>query len=48
VDNGSLSYTLSNGENGSMSLQDIDWEATTKLNSERNVQVTLRNRVSDN
>jgi len=48
VDNGTLSYTLANGANGSMSLEDIDWETTTKLNTERNVHVTLRGRVSEN
>jgi hypothetical protein len=47
-DNGTLSYTLPSGSNGSISLEDIDWETTTKLNSERNVQVTLKSRVSDN
>jgi hypothetical protein len=48
VDNGTLSYTLPSGSNGSIPLQDINWESTTKLNSERNVKVTLRSRVSDN
>ena len=48
VDNGSLSYTLPSGSNGSIPLQDINWETTTKLNSERNVKVTLKSRLSDN
>jgi hypothetical protein len=48
VDNGSLSYTLPSGSNGSIPLQDINWETTTKLNSERNVKVTLKSSVSDN
>ena len=48
VDNDTLSYTLSNGATGSMSLEDVDWDTTTRLNSERNVKVTLPNGVSDN
>jgi len=48
VDNGTLSYTLPSGGNGSISLADIDWETTTKLNSDRNVHVTMKSRVSDN
>lgn len=48
VDNDTLSYTLTNGSTGSMSLEDIDWDATTKLNSERNVHVALPSGVSDN
>lgn len=48
VDNGTLSYTLANGTNGSMSADDVDWETTTKLNSERNVKVTLPAGLSDN
>ena len=47
-DNGSISYTLPGGESGTIPLQDVDWETTTKLNSERNVHVTLRSRLSDN
>jgi hypothetical protein len=47
-DNGTLSYTLPSGSNGSISLEDIDWETTTRLNSERNVKVTLKSRVSEN
>jgi hypothetical protein len=48
VDNGSLSYTLPSGSNGSIPLQDIDWETTTKLNSERNVKVMLKSKLTDN
>lgn len=47
-DNGSLNYTLPSGSSGSIPLQDIDWETTTKLNSERNVKVTLKSQLSDN
>ena len=47
-DNGSLNYTLPSGSNGSIPLQDIDWETTTKLNSERNVKVTLKSQLTDN
>jgi hypothetical protein len=48
VDNGTLSYTLPSGSNGSIPLQDVNWETTTKLNSGRNVKVTLKSRLSDN
>jgi hypothetical protein len=48
VDNGSLSYTLPSGSNGSIPLQDINWETTTRLNSERNVTITLKSRLTDN
>ena len=48
ADNGSLSYTLPSGSNGSIPLQDINWESTTKLNSERNVKVTLKSKLTDN
>jgi hypothetical protein len=48
VDNGTLSYTLPSGSNGSIPLQDINWESTTKLNSERNVKVTLKSKLNDN
>ncbi len=48
VDNGSLSYTLPSGSNGTIPLQDINWESTTKLNSERNVKVTLKSKLTDN
>lgn len=48
VDNGTLSYTLSNGSTGSMSMEDIDWDTTSKLNSQRNVKVTLPGQVSEN
>lgn len=48
ADNGSLSYTLSSGGNGTIPLQDINWESTTKLNSERNVKVTLKSQLTDN
>ncbi len=48
VDNGSLSYTLPSGSNGSIPLQDINWESTTRLNSERNVKVTLKSKLTDN
>ncbi len=47
-DNGSLNYTLPSGSNGSIPLQDIDWETTTRLNSERNVKVTLKSQLTDN
>ena len=45
VDNGSLAYVLSNGGEGNIDLREIDWGATTQLNSERNVRVTLRTGV---
>jgi hypothetical protein len=48
VDSGSLSYTLPSGSNGSIPLQDINWESTTKLNSERNVKLTLKSKLTDN
>jgi hypothetical protein len=38
-----LSYTLSDGDQGMVALDNIDWSATTRLNSSRNVRVTLRN-----
>jgi hypothetical protein len=48
VDSGSLAYVLSNGSAGNVDLQEIDWGATTQLNSERNVRVTLRIGVQTN
>jgi hypothetical protein len=48
VDNGSLAYVLSKGGQGAVSLQDIDWESTTKLNSERNVKITLKSTGQNN
>jgi hypothetical protein len=48
VDNGSLAYVLSNGSEGNVDLQAIDWSATTQLNSERNVRVTLRSGLQSN
>ena len=48
VDNGSLAFVLSNGSEGTVDLQEVDWSATTRLNSERNVRVTLRLGVQSN
>lgn len=38
-----LGYVLSDGDQGLLALNRIDWSLTTKLNSQRNVRVTLRN-----
>lgn len=36
-------WYVSDGDKGTVGLRDIDWSTTTKLNSARNVRVTLRN-----
>jgi hypothetical protein len=40
-DQGVLSYVLASGTAGTFALRDIDWDTTTRLNSERGVRVTL-------
>ena len=42
VDRNSLGYVLSNGDRGSLELSEVDWDATTQLNSGRGVRVSLR------
>ena len=41
-DHDSLSYEFSDGSQGAVLLNSIDWSTTTRLNSARNVRVTLR------
>lgn len=41
---GTLDYTLASGHSGSFALSSVDWDTTTRLNSERGVRVTLRRR----
>jgi hypothetical protein len=36
-----ISYTLASGGSGVISSDDVDWSATTKLNTQRGVRVTL-------
>lgn len=42
VNSENLDYTLANGSAGSLALSTVDWDTTTRLNSERGVRVTLR------
>ena len=37
-----LDYVLASGESGEIALNEVDWSATARLNSERHVRVTLR------
>jgi hypothetical protein len=39
---GRITYTLAGGGSGVIGTDEIDWSATTRLNSERGVRVTLR------
>jgi hypothetical protein len=39
---GRITYTLASGGSGVISTDEIDWSATTRMNSERGVRVTLR------
>jgi hypothetical protein len=38
-----ITYTLAGGGSGVISTNDVDWTATTQLNAERGVRVTLHN-----
>ena len=46
-DQGQLRY-VSGGDKGTVSLRDIDWSVTTRLNIARNVRVVLRNLPAEN
>lgn len=46
-DRGQLWY-VSGGDKGTVSLRDIDWSVTTRLNTVRNVRVLLRNAPAEN
>jgi hypothetical protein len=39
---GRLTYTLAGGGGGVISADDVDWSATTRVNSARGIRVTLR------
>lgn len=39
---GRISYTLASGGSGVISTDEVDWSATTRVNSQRGVRVTLR------
>ncbi|HEY6273270.1 MAG TPA: hypothetical protein VIX19_14920 [Terriglobales bacterium] len=41
-------WYVSDGDKGTVALRDIDWSATTKLNTARNVRVVLRNAPVEN
>jgi hypothetical protein len=41
---GRITYTLASGGGGVISTDDIDWDTTTRVNSERGVRVTLHNK----
>jgi len=47
LDHDQLWY-VSDGDKGMVALRDIDWSATTRLNSARNVRVVLRNVPAEN
>jgi len=38
---GRITYTLANGGGGVVSAEDVDWTATTRVNSQRGVHMTL-------
>ena len=38
-----ITYTLAGGGSGVISSNDVDWNATTQLNAQRGVRVTLHN-----
>lgn len=38
-----LAFVLINGALGTLNLRDVDWNATTQLNAERGVRISLRN-----
>ena len=39
---GRISYELASGGNGVISTDEVDWNATTRVNSQRGIRVTLR------
>jgi hypothetical protein len=39
---GRITYSLAGGGSGVISTDEIDWSATTRVNSERGVRLTLR------
>jgi hypothetical protein len=39
---GRINYTLASGGSGVISTDEVDWTATTRVNSQRGVRVTLR------
>lgn len=41
-------WYVSDGDKGTVALRDIDWSATTRLNTARNVRVVLRNAPVEN
>jgi hypothetical protein len=41
-------WYVSDGDKGTVALHDIDWSATTKLNTARSVRVVLRNAPTEN
>jgi hypothetical protein len=41
-------WYVSDGDKGTVALHDIDWSATAKLNTARNVRVVLRNAPTEN
>ena len=41
-------WYVSDGDKGTVALRDIDWSATTRLNTSRNVRVVLRNAPVEN
>lgn len=41
-------WYVSDGDKGTVSIRDIDWSATTRLNTARNIRVVLRNAPVEN
>jgi hypothetical protein len=39
---GRITYTLASGGSGVISTDEVDWSATTHVNSQRGVRMTLR------
>jgi hypothetical protein len=44
LEDGSIFYLTSTGRQDSVAVRDLDWEMTTQLNAERNVDFVLRSR----
>ena len=44
LEDGSIFYITSTGRQDSVAVRELDWEMTTQLNAERNVDFVLRSR----
>jgi hypothetical protein len=44
---GRITYTLATGGGGVISTEDVDWDTTTRMNSQRGVRITLHSKRSN-